>query len=150
MKQVFEEITGKNLDWVFEDIITTTKQIDHKIKRIKIDENGTTVVVKNVGQVNSPVRVDAFSLGKYRGTKWVEPGGKKSEVHFSEKTFDQIKLDANKKMPEVNRSNNQWKKKGLFGKIEPISFEFLGGDNEADKTQIWLHQLQLTMFTTNL
>ena len=87
MKQVFVEITGKNLDWVFEDLITTTKHIDYKIKRVKQDENGTTVIIKNVGQINSPVRVDAFSLGQYKYTKWVEPGEKTPEVHFTEKTF---------------------------------------------------------------
>lgn len=137
MKQVFEEVTGKNLDWLFEDIIPTTKQIDYKIKKVKQDDSGTTVTIKNVGQINSPVRIDAYSLGKYRGSKWVEPGAKKVEVKFEEKTFDEIKIDGNKKMPEVNRGNNQWHKKGLFGKMEPVKFEFLAGDNEANKTEVW-------------
>ena len=137
MKAIFESVSGKDLSWLFEDIIQTTKQIDYKITKVKQDENGTTVTVKNVGQINSPVRVDAYSLGKYRGTKWVEPGNKKTKVHFDEKTFDQIKLDGNKKMPEVNRNNNQWHKKGLFGKVEPMKFEFLAGDNEKDFTEVW-------------
>tara|TARA_B100000809_G_C15131020_1_gene528409 strand:+ start:606 stop:3605 length:3000 start_codon:yes stop_codon:yes gene_type:complete len=137
MKQVFEEVTGKNLDWLFEDIIPTTKQIDYKISKVKQNENGTDVTVKNVGQINSPVRVDVYSLGKYRGTQWVEPGQKKTTVHFEEKFFDAVKIDGNKKMPEVNRSNNQWHKKGLFGKIEPVKFEFLAGDNETEFTEVW-------------
>jgi hypothetical protein len=137
MKQSFEEVTGKNLNWLFQDIITTTKQIDFKIKKVKIGDQGTDVTVKNVGQVNSPFRVDVYSLNKYRGTKWVEPGNKKQTVHFDEKTIDEVKIDGDKKMPEVNRSNNFWKKKGLFGKIEPIKFEFLAGDNEPGKTQVW-------------
>jgi hypothetical protein len=40
-------------------------------------------------------------------------------------------------MPEVNRTNNFWHKKGVFGKVEPIKFEFLAGDNEPGKTQVW-------------
>lgn len=138
MKAIFESVSGKDLSWLFDDIIPTTKQIDYKVTKVKQDENGTTVTVKNVGQVNSPVRVDAYSLGKYRGSKWVEPSeNKKTKIHFDEKTFDQIKLDGNKKMPEVNRNNNQWHKKGLLGKVEPLKFEFLGGDNEKDFTEVW-------------
>jgi len=137
MKQSFEEVTGKNLNWLFEDIITTTKQIDFKISKVKVSENGTDVTVKNVGQINSPVRIDVYSKDNYKGTKWVEPGNKKQTVHFIEKTIDEVKLDGNKKMPEVNRTNNFWHKKGMFGKIEPISFEFGLGDNNPGKTQIW-------------
>jgi hypothetical protein len=137
MKNIFEEVSGKDLTWLFDDIIPTTKQIDYKIKKVKITEKGTDVVVKNVGQVNSPVRVDGYSFGKYRATKWVEPGSKKTTVHFDEKTFDEIKLDGKRKMPEVNRNNNNWHKKGVLGKLEPIKFEFLGGDNEAKYTEVW-------------
>ncbi len=137
VKQVFEEVTGKNLNWFFDDIINTTKQIDYKIKKVKTDENGTTVTIKNKGKINSPARVDIYNLDKYKGTQWVEPGNKKSTVHFDTKNVDQVKIDGVKKMPEINRNNNNWHKKGLFGKVEPIKFEFLAGDNEPDKTMIW-------------
>lgn len=137
MRQSFEQVTGKNLNWLFNDIINTTKQIDFKIKKVKIGEDGTDVTVKNVGQINSPYKIDIYSLGKYRGSKWVEPGNKKQTVHFDEKTIDEVMIDGNKKMPEVNRSNNYWRKKILFGKVEPISFELLAGNNDAGLTQIW-------------
>jgi hypothetical protein len=47
IRQVFEEVTGKNLDWFFVDIITTTKQVDYKLKNVKINEDGTDVTIKN-------------------------------------------------------------------------------------------------------
>ncbi|MGV6861938.1 MAG: M1 family aminopeptidase [Putridiphycobacter sp.] len=137
IKRVFEEVSGKNLDWFFGDIINTTKQIDYKIKKVKIDENGTTVTVKNKGQLDVPVRVDGYSLNELRNSKWIEPGNKKAKIHFDEKSFDEVKIDGVKKMPEINRTNNYWHKSGLLGKVEPVKFEFLGGDNEPDKTEIW-------------
>jgi hypothetical protein len=137
VKQAFEEVTGKNLDWFFNDIINTTKQIDYKIKKVKVTDNGTDVTVKRKDKINSPVRVDAYSLGNYRGSKWVEPGDKKQTVHFEQKTFDEIKIDGAHKMPELNRNNNYWHKKGIFGKIDPIKFEFLAGDNNPNQTEIW-------------
>ena len=137
LKTVFEEVTKKDLGWLFNDIIPTTKQIDYKLSKVKKTENGTEVTVKNVGQINGPIRVDAYSFNNLRKTIWLEPGDKKQTITFEETNFDEIKIDGQFQTPEPNRNNNYWKEKGLFGKIEPINFEFLAGDNEADKTTIW-------------
>jgi len=136
MQQSFEEVSGKNLTWLFNDIITTTKHIDYKITKVKTNDNGTDVTVKNVGQINSPVRVDIITKDNVN-TKWIEPGQKKSTIHFDNKNVGLVKIDKNKTMPEVNRNNNLWKNYGLFKKLEPIKFEFLAGDNESNKTQVW-------------
>ncbi len=133
LKRVLEKETGKDLSWLFDDLINTTKQIDYKIKKVKIGDTETNVTVKNVGQVNGPIRVDAYSLGQYRETKWIDPVEKKGEVTFKGTSYDEFIIDANKQIPEVNRNNNYWAKKGLFHRIEPFKMEFLGGDNEGDK-----------------
>lgn len=131
IRKTLERETGKNLDWLFEDLIQTTKQIDYKVKSAKVGENTTTVKVKNIGQINSPVRVDALSFGKVRETIWIEPSEKVSEVTFKGTSYDQFIIDANKQMPELNRNNNYWSKKGLFHRTEPFKMEIIGGDNEG-------------------
>ena len=137
LRQALEAKSGLNLSWLFDDIIPTTKQIDFKIKKVKQDENGTTVTIKNKGKVDSPAKIDVYSLGQYRKSMWIEPGQKTATIQFPERSIDEVRIDGFKNMPEVNRNNNNWHKKGLFGKLEPINFEFLAGDNEADKTTIW-------------
>lgn len=135
-RELFEHETKKDLSWLFDEIIPTVKHIDHKIAKVKVGDSETKVTVKNVGQVDSPVRIDAYSLGKLRETIWLEPGAKKKTASFSGTTFDQFIIDSDKRMPEINRNNNSWKAKG-FKKMEPLKMEFLGGDNERDLTQIW-------------
>ncbi|MDX1350788.1 MAG: M1 family aminopeptidase, partial [Putridiphycobacter sp.] len=137
LRKVFEEISQKDLSWLFDDIINTTKQIDYKIAKVKETENGTEVTVKNVGQVNGPIRIDAYSFNNLRKTIWVEPNSKKQTVVFEETKLDEIKIDGQRQTPEPNRNNNYWHSNGLFGKIEPLNFEFLAGDNEPGKTTIW-------------
>lgn len=133
IEKVLEEYTGKDLDWLFVDLIQTTKQLDYKIKSVKTGSDETHVKVKNCGQVNGPIRVDALSLGKVRESIWVEPGEKVQEVSFNGVTYDQFIIDHGKQIPENNRNNNYWTKKGLFKRVEPIKFEFLAGDNEPDR-----------------
>ncbi len=137
LKTVFEEVTKKDLSWVFDDIIPSTKQIDYKLAKVKQTENGMEVTVKNTGQIDGPIRVDAYSFSNLRNTIWIEPGNKKETIIFEESKLDEIKIDGNKNIPEPNRNNNYWHNKGLFGKVEPIKFEFLAGDNEPDHTTIW-------------
>ncbi|PZE16488.1 hypothetical protein DNU06_13155 [Putridiphycobacter roseus] len=138
LKNALEEVSGKNLSWLFDDIIPTTKQIDYKISKVKQEDDKTIVTIKNAGQINGPIKVEAYTYGKLRASQWLEPGDKKRKITFDEKGIDAVKIDANKRIPEVNRKNNYWQQKGLFGKLEPFELEFLAGDNEPDKTKIWI------------
>lgn len=137
LRAALEETSGKDLGWLFDDIIPTTKKIDYKITKVKMGPDGADVTVKNVGDVEGPVRVDGFSYGKIRETQWVEPGQKKATVHFESTTLDQFVIDKEKQMPDLNRNNNYWHKKGLFKRTEPFTMEFLIGDNEPDKWNSW-------------
>lgn len=139
IEKTLERETGKDLTWLFDDLIQTTKHIDYKIQSVKMKDGQTVVTVRNTGQVNSPVRVDAFSFGKIRESKWIEPGDKVSQVTFKGDSYDQFIIDSGKQMPELNRNNNYWTKKGLFHRTEPFKMEFLAGDNEGDKwNSYWL------------
>ena len=110
----------------------TTKQIDYKISSVKKGEDGFTVSVRNVGQIECPVRVDAYKLGKIVASKWVEIGSE-GEVFFKGTSYDHIAIDGNKLMPDMNRNNNYWAAKGMLKRVEPFKMEFLFGDNEGDK-----------------
>ena len=134
LKQAIEEVTDKNLDWVFDEIINTTHQIDYKIGCSKHKHHRTFVKVKNVGQVDGPIPVtaknDSISI-----TKWVEPGNLKSEITFDFEA-DIVRIDEQKQLPEVNRQNNQWKKSQLFNRIEPIKLNFPISYNRPEETNI--------------
>ncbi|MDB3906919.1 M1 family metallopeptidase [Crocinitomicaceae bacterium] len=138
MRRSLEKASGKDLGWLFDDLIQTTNHVDYKLKKVKIDEN-VLVTVKNIGQVDGPIEVATLSNGKVVETKWIEPGAKKSVVQFENTEIDAVRIDPGIDIPEINRQNNSWKKAGLFGKWEGLNTEFLIGDNEAEKTNLfWL------------
>jgi hypothetical protein len=133
LRRLFEEGTNKDLSWFFEDLIQTTKQIDYKIAKVSMENGQTTVCVKNTGQVNGPIRVDAIKSKKIVASKWVEPTAEIKEVVFEGEAFDEIVLDKNQIIPDVNPNNNYWDKSQSFKRIEPLKIEYIGGDNEAEK-----------------
>lgn len=133
MRKSMEASSGKNLSWLFEDLIQTTNFVDYKIKKVKSTENGTTVKVKVTGKVNGPIPI-SFISEKDTLTKWVESkSGKNQIVNFDQKNPFFLILDINKKIPEINRSNNQWQSDKLFKKREKLTYEFFIGDHERAK-----------------
>lgn len=137
MQRSLEKASGKDLNWLFRDLIQTTNHVDYKVGRVKSSESGSDVTVKNVGQVDGPIEVSAYDGNVLLGTQWVEPGANKTKVHFDQSNINHIRIDPSRDIPELNRQNNSWSKDKLFGHLEPIQFEFFVGDNEAEKTNVF-------------
>jgi hypothetical protein len=136
MRATLEKESGKDLGWLFGDLIQTTNHIDYKLTKVKADETGTTVTVKNSGQVVGPIEVGAYQKGKLIETVWVEPTEGKSSVVFKSQA-DEVRVNPSGRIPEVFRDNNNWHQKGLFGKVEPLKLEALIGDNEQGKSNVF-------------
>ena len=135
MRRSLEKASGKDLTWLFEDLIKTTNHIDYKLKSVKHAKNGFSVTVKNKGQVDGPIEVNGLKNGKVIETVWIEPGNKKSTVLLSQ-GIDQIRIDDNRDIPELNRQNNLWTRNQLFKRVEPVKFHFLTGYNRPEESNI--------------
>ena len=137
MKNSLEKASGKDLTWLFKDLIQTTNHVDYKLKSVKKTDQGYIVKVKNNGQVDGPIEVNALKNDSVIETVWIEPGNKKNKVELHSTNVDQIMIDHNRDIPEMYRQNNIWTNKGLFKKYEKAKVEFLFGDNEEDRTNIY-------------
>ncbi len=139
LKQVVEETTGKNLDWLFYDLIQTTNHIDYKLCKIKEKDGNTRIVVKNSGQVNGPIPVTLTNNAKDSTTIWFEPGTGKREQTITG-NYDLGTIDPTNHIPEIDRHNNQYDaSKFWLKKLEPIALEAFIGDKEIQKTNLfWL------------
>jgi hypothetical protein len=95
------------------------------------------VNVKNVGQVNGPIEVNAFKDSSLVETVWLEPGEGTRTAMFKRTDLTNVSIDYSKDIPEMYRNNNNWHSKGLFGKCETLKMEFLFGDNEPAKRELF-------------
>lgn len=133
LKAVLEQSTGKNLSWLFKDLIQETRHLDFKVKKVKSTENGTDIVLKNKGQVISPVKIRVEANGKSEELV-SENIARKVTLHSQLKDVNLVVVDPNKQVPEIRRSNNTWDKSWMFNKKEPITYEFFFGDHERNKS----------------
>ncbi len=137
MRKTMEASSGKNLSWLFDDLIQTTNHIDYKIMNVRSMKVGSIVKVKNVGQVNGPITINVFKDSVLIETVWVEQGVEEIKIKSNRSQFTRLVIDDAKNIPEINRGNNTWTNRFLFPKIEPLKFEFLIGDNETKKTNVF-------------
>lgn len=137
MKRSMERTSGKDLSWLFGDLIQTTNHLDFKLKKVKKHDGGFDVTVKNIGQINGPIIVQGIDKNdSIIEVHRIEPA-KKSTITLSNTSATKIQIDAGRNIPELNRTNNTWTDGKLFKKMEPIQFEFLIGDDENDATNVF-------------
>ena len=141
LRIVFEQVTGKDLSWFFEDIINTTKQLDYAIVDIKKETKDLLITLKNTGEINGPVIISGIKDGKSMTPIWIEGFEDKKTVRYFNGDYDNIRIDHNGEMPETNRNNNIIKTKGLFKTCEPLKLQVVGSFYHPEKTQVFFHPM---------
>jgi len=134
LKKTLEESTGKKLDWLFDELIHTTWQLDYKVGCTKHRQGKTKTKIKNVGQVDGPIPVTAVR-DSTEVTQWIEPGSTSTTLTF-DFPAEAVQIDSKNQLPEINRQNNQWKKSQLFPRYEPWRVGFLTSYNRKNQTNI--------------
>ena len=137
LRLIFEQKTGKNLDWFFTDMIQTTKTIDYAITEIRQDGDYYLIKIKNKGQVNCPFSISGVKNGKSRNLIWIDGFEKTKEIKYTYSDYDYIQIDFEGNIPELNRNNNIIKTKGILKKVEPLKFQLIGSIDNPNKTQIF-------------
>jgi hypothetical protein len=138
LRQIIEQVSGKNLSWLFDNMIKTTNRLDYKITDHKKVADGTyDIELKNAGQINGPVAVCGVKDGKTVSIQWYEGFEGSQTVKFPAGDYDNFKIDCMERMPEVNRNNNTMYTKGLFRKVEPLQLQFPFSLDNPDRTQMY-------------
>ncbi|MEK7224916.1 MAG: M1 family metallopeptidase [Bacteroidota bacterium] len=117
-----ENVSGEDLGWFWRAWVLNTWKLDQTVKDVSYKddkpEKGAEITIETLEKMPMPVTVlIKESNGKEQRIDLpVEVWQRGSEWTFSVNTSSEIKeviLDPDKKLPEWNRDNNTWKKKGF-------------------------------------
>lgn len=137
-RKIMEEVTGKNLSWLFDDLINSTKKLDYKIAFAHKNTDGSwDLGIKNTGKINGPIFVQGIKNKKLVGELNYSGFFGKQALTFPSSEVDYFKIDFVEDMPESNRKNNTIRTTGIFKKVEPMKLQFLGSLNNPTKTQLF-------------
>jgi len=138
IRKVFEESTGKDLSWFFDGLINSTDKLDYKIAFTHKNADGAwDIGVKNKGKIKGPIILQGVKDNKLVGEVIYDGFNGRQVLGFPVSEVDYFKIDFSEDMPEINRNNNRIRTKGIFKKLEPIKFQFLGSLDNPNKTQLF-------------
>lgn len=138
LRFVFETETGKDLNWLFDDLIKTDKKIDYKVLSAKTkDQINTSVSLKNIGDVTSPVSISVLKRDSILRTVWSDGFTGKKNIEVNTEGADKIQIDPLRKMPELNRRNNTYFLNKPAHFFEKLRFQFLGSIENENRTQVF-------------
>ncbi len=142
IREVFETVSGKKLDWFFNTLIGTTKTVDYKLVKAKQLNDKLYITIQNKGGVEGPVFINTKSkTGEdYSYTFEGFKGKKTFEVPC--KTWKWVKIDTGHYMMESNLKNNYIKHSFLFKGKEPFHLKLMGIGHSND------HNIYLSPMTT--
>ena len=117
-----ENVSGEDLGWFWRAWVFNTWKLDQTVKEVKyVNEkpaDGAEITIENLEKMVMPVTVLVKEANgkEQRFNLPVEIWQRGAEWTFTVPTTSEIKeviLDPDKKLPDWNRDNNNWKKKGF-------------------------------------
>ncbi|MCK5857497.1 MAG: M1 family metallopeptidase [Bacteroidales bacterium] len=140
MKLFYEKETGRDLSWVFDDLINTSSNVDYKIASLKKKNSTDSLLVKvrNKGEVVSPFSISALdSDGDVLLTKWYNGFDGTTKVGFPKGDYHRLSIDGDKVMTDVYRENDQVFVNGLLKKRKQFRLKLAWSLPKDDKATLF-------------
>jgi len=129
--------TNKNLDWFFDDYLTTRKKIDFKIKKVVKDKDSVTLTIKNKVDNNMPISLYALNNDKIVSKTWIENISDSKTITIPKNDANKLVLNYESIIPETNLRDNWKSLKGFFFNNKPLQFRLFKDFEDPNYNQVF-------------
>ncbi len=119
LRKTFEQVSGKNLDWFFDDVIATTKPSKFRIKKVNYSGDKTTLTISNTGKYHPPLKISG-TVNQSPFHQWVEPFSGTKEIIIQGKEFKPELINEGYEAA-LKSTTASYHPNKLFKKIKPLS-----------------------------
>ncbi|MCB9189435.1 MAG: M1 family metallopeptidase [Flavobacteriales bacterium] len=137
LREVFEEVSKKDLSWLFDDYIKTTKKMDYSMSKIKVQGDSAYITINNPGGIAAPLSITGLDEGVATNTLWYDGFKGKKTLVMPYKRENEYLIDLAKDMPTVQRKDDEIATSGILRTMDPIKFKFLGGYEQDDVNHVY-------------
>jgi hypothetical protein len=139
MQRVFERESGRDLGWLFQDLLCSDGPVDLKAVRLKKG----VLTTRTTGSSRAiPYPITGFSKGIPVGTTWSIPdtgamaGTRRDTLPWPD--VDAVRIDADRRTTDIDRRNNSVRDHGLFRRAQPLALRpFTGLERDDRRTVRW-------------
>ncbi|MDC0870882.1 aminopeptidase [Flavobacteriaceae bacterium] len=136
-KKIVSKKTSKDINWFFDEYLTTDKKIDYTIKKAVVLNDSVYVTIKNKRNITAPVALYGLKKKQVKFKKWLTNIDSTTTVAIPKNGFDRVSLNFENSYPEFNSMDN-WKKVGKNILNKPIQFKLYKDINDPYYHQIYL------------
>jgi hypothetical protein len=133
--------TAKNIDWFFNDYISTREKIDYKIKNVKKTEDSVWLTIKNKRHNNMPISLYALNNDTIVSKTWVENIDEEKTITIPRYNANKLVLNYTQVIPEYNLRDNWKSLKGFFFNNKPLQFRLFKDVEDPNYSQVFFMPL---------
>jgi hypothetical protein len=133
--------TDKNLNWFFEDYLTTREKIDFKITKVETVNDSIEVTIKNKRNNKMPVSLFSLQDDSIVSKVWIDQVKDKETFTFANNNADKLTLNYDQTIPEYNLRDNWKSLKGFLSNNKPIQFRLFKDIEDPNYSQVFLMPL---------
>ncbi|TVZ59952.1 hypothetical protein NA63_2495 [Flavobacteriaceae bacterium MAR_2010_105] len=133
--------TTKDINWFFNDYLTTRKKIDFKISNLKKTEDSIQLTIKNKRDNTMPVSLFALRNDSVVSKTWVEHIKGSKTISIPKDSIDKLVLNYDNSIPEYNLRDNWKSPKGFFFNNKPLQFRLFKDVEDPNYNQVFLMPL---------
>ncbi|GGD91110.1 metalloprotease [Planktosalinus lacus] len=133
---ILKSNTQKNINWFFEEFVSTNKKLDYKIKKIEPSDDSLKVTIKNRRENAMPFPLFGMYKKNIVHTQWQEGFDSTQTITIPAYGADRVAIDYHQILPEFNKRNNYKKTSGLFNK--PIQVRVLQDVEDPEYHQLFV------------
>ncbi|TDY11434.1 metalloprotease [Meridianimaribacter flavus] len=135
---LLKQNTSKDIDWFFDDYLTTRKKIDFKIKNVSKTEDSITFTIKNKRKNAMPVSLFTLNNDSILSKTWIENVNGSKTLTIPRNDANKLVLNYDNAIPEINLRDNQKSLKGFFFNNKPFQFRLFKDIEDPHYNQVFL------------
>ncbi|SNZ00074.1 metalloprotease [Flagellimonas pacifica] len=136
-RKTIEQFADKEIDWFFDEYVSTRKKIDYKIKRIDKTEDSITFVIKNKRGTKVPISLFGLKKDSVVSKYWFTGIDTSRTFTIPRNNEDRLVLNYDQKIPEFNQRDNWKTLNGFFSSNKKLKFQFFKDTEDPDYNQIF-------------
>jgi hypothetical protein len=138
---MLKQNTDKNIDWFFDDYISTRNKIDFKIKNVTKTEDSITLTIKNKRQNSMPISLFTLDNDSIVSKQWIEDIQDTKTITIPRNNADKLVLNYDNAVPEYNLRDNWKSLKGFFFNNKPLQVRLFQDVEDPYYNQVFVMPL---------
>lgn len=136
-KNVLSLCSDDDIDWFFDEYVSTRRKIDFKIKNISKTDDSITFTLKNKRGTNVPISLFGLNKDSVVSKYWYANIDSAATFTIPRNNEDRLVLNYDQKIPEFNQRDNWKTLNGFFSSNKKLKFTFFKDTEDPYYNQVF-------------